>query len=210
MADEKIATKRSSSLFMDEDWWYETSRYNCSRFVLGQPGQKTLVCFGINPSTATPEKLDNTIKRVQWFAKKLCYDGWMMLNIYPLRATNPDDLPGNCDNLLFAMNRSYIFQTLEKLPAASFWAAWGTLIEKRPYLAECLLSLNEDVRMSFPCPDWITIGERSQAGHPHHPLYLPHDAKVEQFDIDEYVKGLANGGGVVEGSASEGVARQES
>lgn len=48
-------------------WLYENSEDNSARFVLGQvfnPTGKTLLCFGINPSTACPENLDNTIRKI--------------------------------------------------------------------------------------------------------------------------------------------------
>ena len=48
-------------------WLYENSEDNSARFVLGQvfnPTGKTLLCFGINPSTACPENLDNTIRQI--------------------------------------------------------------------------------------------------------------------------------------------------
>ncbi len=172
----------------DDGWWYERTEDNDARFILGQPGEKTLVCFGVNPSTATPEKLDPTLRRVKGLAKLHGYDGWMMFNVYPLRATNPADLPAEWDNLLHAMNRLHIYQTLKKLGAVTVWAAWGTLIEKRPYLALCLREIVADSKCR-PL-QWITIGDRSQAGHPHHPLYLANEAEITPFDIDEYLAGL--------------------
>ncbi len=174
----------------DDGWWYETTNDNSSRFVLGQPGNMTLVCFGVNPSTATPDKLDPTLRRVKGFAKRLGYDGWMMFNVYPQRATNPNDLPAEFDNLLHAMNRAHIYRTFKGLGDVRIWAAWGTLIEKRPYLADCLREIVADTKDLPGGRQWITIGQRSQAGHPHHPLYLPGDAEVKSFDIDEYLAGL--------------------
>jgi len=38
---------------------------NKCRYALGVKGENTLYCFGINPSTATPEKYDPTIFRVK-------------------------------------------------------------------------------------------------------------------------------------------------
>ena len=172
----------------DDGWWYERSDDNSARFVLGQPGNMTLACFGVNPSTATPDKLDNTLRAVKRFAKTHGYDGWMMFNVYPQRATNPDDLPAEFDNLLHALNRAHIYRTLMSLGGVTVWAAWGTLIEKRPYLVDCLREIVADSKKR-PL-QWITIGDRSQAGHPHHPLYLANDAKVAVFDIDEYLTGL--------------------
>jgi hypothetical protein len=76
------------------NWIYEINDDNTCRFVLGTKGEKTLVCFGINPSTAEPGILDNTMKSVDRISKANGYDSWVMLNIYPQRAMNLNDI---CD-----------------------------------------------------------------------------------------------------------------
>lgn len=55
------------------NWIYKHTKDNTSRFVLGEIGAKNLICIGINPSTATPESLDNTLKKVQKFASNKGY-----------------------------------------------------------------------------------------------------------------------------------------
>jgi hypothetical protein len=44
------------------DWIYEKAEDDSSRYVLGIKGKKPLVCIGVNPSNAEPEKLENTLK----------------------------------------------------------------------------------------------------------------------------------------------------
>lgn len=83
-----------------KDWYYRTTSDNTSRFVLGTKGQKPLVCFEINPSTATLQLLDNTLNSVGRIALNNGYDSWIMLNIHPQRATNPNDLPEILDKEL--------------------------------------------------------------------------------------------------------------
>jgi len=58
----------------------------------GKKVEKPLICFGTNPSTAEPGSLDNTIKSVGCISKANGYDSWIMLNIYPQRATNTKDM----------------------------------------------------------------------------------------------------------------------
>ena len=48
-------------------WIYERDDKNLNRYALGyvfDESGRTLICFGINPSTASPEQLDNTINKV--------------------------------------------------------------------------------------------------------------------------------------------------
>ncbi len=66
-------------------WIYEADASNNIRYVLGTKGSKTLICFGVNPSTATPDNLDNTLKSVERIISLNQYDSWIMLNLYPQR-----------------------------------------------------------------------------------------------------------------------------
>lgn len=172
---------------MESRWHYERTPDNKARFILGEPGNKTLVCIGVNPSTAEPEKLDNTLTTVRRYAYSLGYDSWMMLNLYPQRATNPNDMHMDMNQLYHSSNLAAI-EKLFKERECDIWAAWGTLIKKREYLTKCLLdihalSVNSKVQ-------WYTIGKRSIQGHPHHPLYLKKDLTMDIFDLEEYIERL--------------------
>ena len=65
------------------------------------------------------------------------------------------------------------------------WAAWGSIIEQRPYLPRCvedMITAGEEYGAV-----WYTAGVRSKKGHPHHPLYLRKDSVLEPFeDLKSY------------------------
>ena len=66
------------------------------------------------------------------------------------------------------------------------WAAWGTIIEKRPYLPQCvkdMVAAGEEYGAS-----WYCAGKVSKKGHPHHPLYLRKDEKLKPFDVAAYLE----------------------
>lgn len=67
---------------------------NKVRYALGEPGKRNIICVGVNPSTADFVKDDPTIEQVKRTASQNNYDGWIMLNLYPLRATDFEKL--NC------------------------------------------------------------------------------------------------------------------
>ena len=76
-------------------------KYDCEltdvRYVLGEQfdtdKRNVLICIGINPSMAMPNFLDPTLRRVQDYAKRSGeYGAWYMLNVYPQRATNPNNM----------------------------------------------------------------------------------------------------------------------
>ena len=68
-------------------WLYAPNFYSEYRYILGTRGQKPLICIGINPSTAQPDDLDNTLKSVQRIALGNGYDSFLMFNVYAQRAT---------------------------------------------------------------------------------------------------------------------------
>ena len=73
-------------------WLYVPNFYSEYRYILGTRGERPLICIGINPSTAAPDNLDNTLKSVERVALHIGYDSFMMFNVYAQRATDPDDM----------------------------------------------------------------------------------------------------------------------
>jgi hypothetical protein len=169
------------------EWVYHNDRDNSVRYTLGIKGNNPLICFGINPSTACPGNVDNTIRSVERHAFGKGFDSWIMLNLYPLRMTNPDLLPQVIDQDIHRNNIGHIGQLFSSRKI-KIWAAWGTLITKRDYLRNCLKDILE-VSARFDC-EWYSIGRKSKQGHPHHPLYLRSDETMDLFDVNEYMKGL--------------------
>ncbi len=168
-----------------EKWLYAPNFYSEYRYILGTRGQNPLICIGINPSTAKPDDLDNTLKSVERIALGNGFDSFIMFNVYAQRATDPDAMEPQCNIRLHKENLAAFRYVLSISPAPAVWAAWGTIIEKRDYLPQCLrdmLSVGEELGAR-----WYCAGKRSKKGHPHHPLYLRKDEKLQSFDIHAYL-----------------------
>ena len=170
-----------------ERWLYVPCRYDEYRYILGTRGKKPLICVGINPSTAEPDNLDPTLKSAERIAHHNGYDSFLMFNVYAQRATNPDDMEKEYNAWLQQENAkafSYLMDLCGERPA--IWAAWGNLIEKRPYLVPCVADL---IRLGNERDAvWYHAGPISAHGHPHHPLYLKKDSILEPFDVSLYMK----------------------
>ena len=185
------AAERSTSEDYDRDkWLYVPDFYTEYRYVLGTRGEYPVICAGINPSTAEPDNLDPTLKSVSRIAAANAFDSWMMFNVYAQRATRPDDMDTERNELLHHENME-AFRTLLQLAACSgrkpiVWAAWGAIIEKRSWLMDCVRD------MFILCEDfgalWVCAGKCSKAGHPHHPLYLRKDELFHPFDMGGYLR----------------------
>ena len=167
-----------------EKWLYAPNFYSEYRYILGTRGQNPLICIGINPSTAQPGALDNTLKSVERIALGNGFDSFIMFNVYAQRATRPDDMERSCNLSLHRENMEAFRYVLSISDKPTVWAAWGAIIEKRPYLMDCLkdmVSIGREYEASWQC-----AGAISKKGHPHHPLYLRKDEKLRLFDTEAY------------------------
>ena len=185
------AANRPSPDYDVSRWLYVPNFYSEYRYILGTRGEKPLICIGINPSTAAPDDLDNTLKSVERVALHNDYDSFIMFNVYAQRATNPDDMEPACNPALHRENMDafdYVL-SLDKAGAPAVWAAWGTIIEKRDYLPNCVRDMIRigEARNAV----WYSAGKRSKKGHPHHPLYLRKDSVLEPFDVSGYLDHLS-------------------
>ena len=179
-----------SSEYDVSKWLYVPNFYSEYRYILGTKGEKPLICVGINPSTAAPDDLDNTLKSVERIALGNGYDSFIMFNVYAQRATDPDDMEMTYNQALHAENMKafdYIL-SLDEAGSPAVWAAWGTIIEKRDYLPECvrdMIAIGQKRNAR-----WFSAGKKSKKGHPHHPLYLRKDSPLDEFDVAGYVNNI--------------------
>jgi len=171
-----------------EKWLYAPNFYSEYRYILGTRGKKPLICIGINPSTAQPGDLDNTLKSVERIALGNGFDSFIMFNVYAQRATDPDTMELTCNEMLHRENLEAFRYVLSISENPAVWAAWGTIIEKREYLPQCLRDMLR-VGREFGA-SWYCAGRVSKKGHPHHPLYLRKDEKIRPFDVDTYLENL--------------------
>lgn len=189
---EALASSGLSGGYDAEKWLYVPDFYTEYRYILGTRGQNPLICIGVNPSTAAPDALDNTLKSVARISGANGFDSWIMFNVYAQRATRPDDMDRQLNEALHEENMrafEYIVSAAARAgnrPAV--WAAWGAVIEKRPYLPGCVRDMVK-IGERYGAR-WLHAGSVSKKGHPHHPLYLRKDEKTLDFDIVRYLESL--------------------
>ena len=182
------AANTPSSDYDIQKWLYVPPFYSEYRYILGTRGKNPLICIGINPSTAEPDNLDNTLKSVERIALGNGFDSFIMFNVYAQRATNPDTMERTCNALLHKENLEAFRYVLSISEKPAIWAAWGAIIEKRKYLSACvrdMLEVGEEYGATWYCAGAIT-----KKGHPHHPLYLKKDEKIKPFDVSTYLDKL--------------------
>ncbi len=184
--EDAMQRRDDSSVYDRDRWLYIPDFYSEYRYILGTAGKKPLITIGINPSTAEPDNLDNTLKSVERIALGNGFDSFIMFNVYAQRATNPDHMDRELNEALHEENMKafrWVLQHSGDAPAV--WAAWGAIVEKRDYLKLCLRDMVSEGQHFGAV--WYKAGRVSVKGHPHHPLYLKKDSPLEPFDMEGYL-----------------------
>lgn len=163
--------------------YYEASPSERFRYVLGTKGAHPLLVFGVNPSKADASKPDATLRRVMGFAARGGYDSFYMLNLYPQRATLPKDLHTRLYGPAHQTNMDHIERILQRHPEAHAWAAWGNLVDFRPYLSRRCLPELVDLCTRYDLK-WWQLGEPTAAGHPRHPVRASYALRFQPWKAE--------------------------
>lgn len=119
------------------------------------------------------------------FASRNGFDGFIMLNLYPKRTPYPDKLPKRLNHQLARENQKFIKDILVKYPKGSILAAWGSIIEVRPYFKH---QLDQIKKLSDTFQhNWLQIGSPTKSGHPRHPSRAAYAQGLNDFDIAAYL-----------------------
>lgn len=149
---------------------YDSARDDLWRFTLGKTGARPLLVVGLNPSTATQEAADTTVAKVETVAARSGFDGFVMLNLYPVRATDYRELPADVNRQAFATNLAKIEAVVAGVPDPVLWAAWGNPVEHHSFFMDARDALRE--RLARYAPKWQCFGAPTTRGHPRHPSRL--------------------------------------
>lgn len=153
-----------------------TYRYRLTRTWDRSQPQVTWVM--LNPSTATADTDDPTIRRVVGFSRRWGFGSAVVVNLFALRATRPGDLvASHCP--VGPDNDRAILEALS--PSSDVVAAWGNHgrtpnpLSGRPRCEE-VLDLISGRSKAVRCL------ARTKQGQPRHPLYLPADTVPFHFE----------------------------
>lgn len=119
--------------------------------------------IALNPSTADENQLDPTLRRIRGYSMKWGYDGFVMLNAYAFRATDPRDMERAADPV-GPENDFWLRKTTED--ADRVYCCWGTHA-RRDGREDAILALLADRPLYYL--------RLTKDGSPSHPLYLPAD-----------------------------------
>jgi hypothetical protein len=164
----------------DRSGWAVFSDCQRYRYELGRTFQTELFnnrgyadFVMLNPSTATHEVLDPTLRRCHSFSEVWGCCGFRVFNMFGFRATDPAELLKVADPI-GPENRSFLAKAgADARDGRSYRlvVGWGSA----PLAVEC-------ARMVVPllqCDLWC-LGT-TKAGHPRHPLYVRGDTQLARW-----------------------------
>lgn len=132
---------------------------------------KPAVCFAmLNPSTADAFKDDPTIRRCIGFAKAWGAGGLVVVNLFALRATNPDELYSHASPVAAPSEEHPFYgdrntaEIIMHSDGLRLVAAWGTHGNLRGRARQVMDALGAKRRVEC-------LGV-TKDGHPRHPLYV--------------------------------------
>lgn len=133
-------------------------------------GKEGLVFVMLNPSTADDANDDPTIRRCMAFARRWGYGELTVVNLFALRATNPDDLRRHGEEAIGERNDQALRWARQHVATSMVVAAWGN--------HGTHLGRDEAVLPVIAPVKALKITKR---GCPAHPLYLPKSARAGRF-----------------------------
>lgn len=104
-----------------------------------------------------------------------------MLNLYPLIATKPDDLPKECDESIHGQNLEIIKGILSEFSSSDILLCYGGVIKKRKYLKEICL---KDILKLCKGRNIKCLGATKE-DLPKHPSRISTKTKIIEYSIDE-------------------------
>ena len=163
---------------------YASDRRDRWRFALGKSGARPLVAIGLNPNTATREKSDVTATKVERVARHAGFDGFVLVNLYPVRAAHCAALPARVHREAYATNLAHVADCIARLAPRAIWAAWGAGVAQRDYFVRAARQLLADRALAS---SWRRFGPPTMHGHPRHPSRLNYAWSFAPFDPRDYL-----------------------
>lgn len=132
------------------------------------------VFIGVNPSTADELIDDQTIRKIEGFCRYWGVGSFRVVNLFTERSTNIKDMKGlnhkSADEILLKSSKQ----------AEVIVACWGSS-KKHPKMPK---RIRRVMRMLKPYRNKIKmIGSLTQSGDPRHPLMLPYNLPLNQFEL---------------------------
>jgi hypothetical protein len=127
--------------------------------------------IGLNPSTADENDLDPTLRRIRGFTLREGFGGFVMLNLFAFRATDPQVMRAQVDPVGPDNDRWIVDVARRAGLVVAAWGNHGAHLDRERQVAALLAS--HGIRL-------LCLG-RNASGTPKHPLYVPGNAALQPW-----------------------------
>jgi len=170
----KITVKKASSNGVDSYTHYsicEKYRYTLTR-KWARTGGGLVAFLMLNPSTATELQNDPTVERCERRARAMGYDGFIILNLFAIRATDPKNMLSD-DSPVGGCNDFFIQRAIDSgIPIVCAWGNHGAHLG-RSSVVKSMLSGHGNVFYL----------KMNGSGEPAHPLYLKYSDGLKEWGL---------------------------
>lgn len=146
----------------------EDRKYRYALWRVWDINKPKIMFIGLNPSTASENMDDPTIRRVKGFAKSWGYGGVYMMNLFAIVSSDPKILRTNGVDLLGDNN---VWLTTIGGMCRDILFAWGNFKEAEERAKEVCKMFPEAICLGF-----------NKGGTPKHPLYVNADTKQVKYN----------------------------
>ena len=175
----------------DGEWWADEAaelrrrngpadRYWLTRHEPGLGHSGALVVVMLNPSTATDELDDPTVRRLRAFARRWECEWLHVANLYSQRATKPAELDHHLDVTEWERDAWRLALGFTHEADARVVCAWGNHARQRRIAAFETAAIQTSDPHRVPLHDLRAFGHTKQ-GQPKHPLYLRGDTNLVPY-----------------------------
>lgn len=149
-------------------------RYRLSVDGVSVTGVGGVLWIMLNPSTADGVQLDPTMRRVIDFTARWGRARCTVMNLFALRATDPDQLLSHPSPVGECVDEAIRSAAREHHEVVFAWGAHPAALKRQAEVIHAVLAVG-----AAP----LCLG-RTRSGFPRHPLYVPASTKPEPFALE--------------------------
>ena len=146
----------------------------------------------MNPSTALPNKFDQTVLKIFGLALIHGYDSCVMMNLLPIMETDSSKVTNENNQNYLRKNINHIIEIVDN----DILACWGDKISQNSNMKDSFFSIYH--KLKDKNIHWLCIDNQkensllTQKGHPRHPSRINYFKELKRFDIHKYYNNIKN------------------
>ncbi len=160
-------------------------RYTLTRIWNPSPHPALLGVTALNPSTADAEIDDPSVLKLISFGRVWNFDGYLLTNLWPLRATNPNRLFAYKGDIISEGTADFLIHCFREANITEVLCCWGT--HAKTTCRKQIHTRGHAFQKAFLSAGLklLCLG-RNQDGTSKHPLYLPPTLKPQPYSPENH------------------------